>query len=403
LRLLSRYPLATTLAFLVLLGGLFPLPPLLDAVTGSPPGDVDLVRPTWYLVAAPVSSVLDALTFLSVERIGWFLGTWAVVLAFLGARTGDTTSRRAVYALLGPIFLIVLAGATVLLPRPVPALVAADTAGTVLDYHAHTEASHDGRGGWTVQRLARWHARQGFEASYVTDHNRVFDPGPGPVTAIPLLPGVEWSVHRQHVLALGPVREIVRDSFSGTTERMVGVFKEVDGQGAIAIAALPEYWRNHADRIEDLARAGAHGFEIVDCGPKALGVPSGYRSQVVRIATARNLLVVGGSDHHGWGAVTCVWNLAAPGATGVGANRVVARSIALRQGDGPAWAAALTQPWLMFRALAWDERMSWLTWILVVLLYRAIPRRAEDGGGIGILARSLRLPALFRKTPAPPR
>ena len=392
--LLRRYPLASTLAFLVLLGGLFPLPPLVDAVTGYAPGDADLVRPTWYVVAAPVSSVLDALTFLSLERARWFLGTWAVVLAALGARTAGTTQRRAVYALAGPAFLLVLAGATVLLPRPVPALVAADTVATVLDYHAHTEDSHDGRGGWTLQRLARWHARQGFEASYVTDHNRVFEPGP--VTPIPLLPGVEWSVHRQHVLALGPVREIVRDSFSRTTERMLGVFREVDGQGAVAIAALPEYWRNHWDHVEDLARAGAHGFEIVDCGPKALGFPSAYRAQIVRIAAARNLLLVGGSDNHGWGAVTCVWNLAAPSAAGPGDNRVLARSIALKQGDGAAWAAALTQPWLMFRALAWSERMSWLTWIVVVLLYRVVPRRAGDEGGIGILARSLKLRAMLR-------
>jgi len=176
------------------------------------------------------------------------------------------------------------------------------------------------------------------------------------------------------------------------------VFREIDGQGAIGIAALPEYWRNHWERLDDIARAGAHGFEIVDCGPKALGFPSAARARVVRMAAARQLLVVGGSDHHGWGQVTCVWNLAAPGATGLRANRVVARSVALRQGDGAAWAAALTQPWLMFRSLSWSERISWLTWLAVIVLYRAIPRRHGDGG-LGVLARSLKLRAMFRRTP----
>src|SRR3989449_7354009 len=34
---------------------------------------------------------------------------------------------------------------------------------------------------------------------------------------------------------------------------------------------------------------------------------------------------------------------------------------------------------------------SWITWILVILIYRAVPRRAGDPAGIGILARSLSL------------
>jgi hypothetical protein len=43
----------------------------------------------------------------------------------------------------------------------------------------------------------------------------------------------------------------------------------------------------------------------------------------------------------------------------------------------------------MFRSLSWGERMSWLTWILVILLYRAMPRRRGQSAGLGILARSL--------------
>jgi len=45
----------------------------------------------------------------------------------------------------------------------------------------------------------------------------------------------------------------------------------------------------------------------------------------------------------------------------------------------------------MLRTLNWPERASWLTWILVVLIYRAVPRRMGDPGGIGIMARSLPL------------
>jgi hypothetical protein len=394
LNFLRRHPLAAALALLVLVGAVFPLPALVDAVTGSVPGGADLVRPFWYVAAAPVSNVLDTLTFFSLGRAWWGLGLWIALLGALGARRPGPLLSRTWRAARGPLGVLGLVAAAVLLPRPVPRIAVADATLTVLDYHAHTQASHDGRSRWTANRVLRWHARQGFEATYITDHNQVYvGASRGPIA---LLPGVEWSVHRQHVLALGPAREIIREDFSRTTERMLGVFSEIDRQGAIAIAALPEYWRNYWDGLEAIVEAGVHGFEIMDCSPKSLAFPRNARRRVVRLAMANGLLVVGGSDNHGWGAVTCVWNLASPGASGIAANRVIARTIALRQSEGPAWAAAVTQPALMFRTLSWSERISWLTWIAVILIYRGIPRREGDPAGLGILARSLKLRAMFR-------
>jgi hypothetical protein len=122
---------------------------------------------------------------------------------------------------------------------------------------------------------------------------------------------------------------------------------------------------------------------------------------VAALAKKRNLLLVGGSDNHGWGKVTCLWNLTWPGAHGVTANRVLVRPLALLQGESPSWTAAASQPWLMLRTLNWPERASWLTWILVVLIYRAVPRRAGDPGGFGIMARSLSL-RIFKVRRPPP-
>src|SRR6185437_8492095 len=303
-------------------------------------------------------------------------------------------------ALAGPIGIVLLGGATVLLPRPVPRLVAADSTTTIIDYHAYTEASHDGRSGWTFARLAAWHARQGFDASYVTDHNVIFNL---PITEpIRLLPGVEWSVYRQHVVALGPVRPVVRDSFDASTPRMLRLFGELERQGALGIASLPEYWGNHWEDLDAFVAAGADGFEIVNCAPKAIGFPAAARARVLQIAESRDLLVVGASDNHGWGQVTCVWNLSSPSAHGFRSNRVIARPIALAQGEWQPWTAAYTQPWLMLAGLSWSERSSWLTWILVILIYRAVPRREGDPGGIGILARSLSLKILRLRRPPPP-
>jgi len=123
--------------------------------------------------------------------------------------------------------------------------------------------------------------------------------------------------------------------------------------------------------------------------------------RVLRLAAKRDLLVVGASDNHGWGKVTCVWNLSSPSAHGYRSNRVIARPIALAQGDWEPWTAAYTQPWLMLRSLSWSERSSWITWILLILIYRAVPRRAGDPRGLGILARSLSLKVLRLRRPPP--
>src|SRR5258706_6059485 len=139
--LLRRHPVAIVLVVLLLATAIHPLSPLVDAVTGSAPGDVDLERPVLYVLFAPLSNTLDALTFFSLARAEWALTIWVLLLAAWGAvrASSDSLSTRRVVAmaLLGPALLVLLAGAAVLLPRPVPRLVH-DGAGTVLDFHTHT-------------------------------------------------------------------------------------------------------------------------------------------------------------------------------------------------------------------------------------------------------------------------
>ena len=395
MNLLRRHPIAIAMVVLLLLTAIRPLPPLVDAITGSTPGDVDLDRPTLYVVFAPLSNTLDALTFFSLVRAEWAFIVWILVLAAWGAVRRSpppaTMRWRIARAVAGPLAIVLLAVAAVLLPRPVPRLTTTDAAGTVIDYHTHAEASHDGRPGWTLARMAAWHQRQGFEASYVTDHNIIYDgslPTP-PGIGISLLPGVEWSVYRQHVIALGPVEPLQRDSFGQSTERMTRIFAAIERQGALSIASLPEFWRNHGNDLGAFVVAGADGFEIVNCAPKALAFPSTARREVLALAAAHNLLVVGVSDNHGWGQVTCVWNVSRPGTQAFQTNHVFARPLALAQGDWAAWTAPFTQPWLMLRSLSWSERISWLTWAGIILLYRSMPRRQGQSAGIGILARSL--------------
>jgi hypothetical protein len=390
--LLRRHPIAIALVLLLLVTAIHPLPPLVDAFTGSVPGGVDLDRPILYVTFAPLSDILDTFTFFTVGRAAWAFAVWAIVLAAWGALRGASSLRRRIWrALLGPAILALLAVAALVLPRPVPRLSVTDGSGVVIDYHAHTSLSHDGRPGWTLARLARWHERQGFQASYVTDHNVIYDGSlPPPAgTSINLLPGVEWSVYQQHIVAIGPVQPIARDSFGGSTERMVRIFGTIERQGALAIASLPEYWEHHWDDLGTFVTAGVDGFEIVNCAPKALAFPSDLRRVVLQLAAGHDLFVVGASDNHGWGQVTCVWNVSQPGAQGFRTNRVFARPLALLQGDWLPWTAPVTQLWFMLRSLTWPERASWLTWLVIILLYRALPRRQGQSAGIGILARSI--------------
>ena len=389
MNILRRHPIACALAALLLLTAAVSLPPLMDAVTGAAP-DADLTRPLAYVVFAPLSDTFDALTFLSLGRAQALLITWALGLAAWGALRRGTVRERVRRGLIGPVLVLLTAVSTVLLPRPVPALVSADSAATVIDYHAHTDASHDGRtilGGWDVQDLARWHAVQGFGASYVTDHNIVFNRRI--TTPIVLLPGVEWSVYQQHIVALGETRPLDRTPYLADTPAMLKLFAALHQQGALAIASIPEYWEHHREDLDQFVAAGVDGFEIVNCAPKAIGFPASARRDVTELARAHDLLVTGASDNHGWGKVTCVWNVTHAGAHGFAANHVIARSLALAQGNARGWTAGFSQPWLMLRALTWSERVSWLTWIALYLVYMSVPRRKGQNAGLGILARRL--------------
>lgn len=384
---IRRYLVGVALGTAVLAAAFVPLPALVDAVSGSPATDAELSLPLSYVVTAPVSNLLDALTQLSMDRAVALLIGWLLLFILIGVIRPGSRARRIVRGLVGAAIPFVLAVATVFLPRPVPRLVTSDAGVSVLDFHSHTAASHDGRHGWTPERVAAWHAAQGFDAAYITDHNVPFDGSND--AAIPLLPGAEWSVYRQHIVALGGLPPTDLAPYSHDTPGLLGLFAALHARGGIAIASLPEYWRNHWEDLDQFVSAGLDGFEIVNCAPKALEFPSADRQVVIALAARHDLLVDGVSDNHGWGNVTCVWNLVKEGSHGFRDNQVVARPLALAQGDLPGWDAAYTQPWLMLRALSWPERVSWLTWIALITIWRGIPRRKGQRPGLGILAREL--------------
>src|SRR5258708_19272551 len=125
---------------------------------------------------------------------------------------------------------------------------------------------------------------------------------------------------------------------------MLGVFAELHRTGAIGIASLPEYWLHHWDDLDQFVTAGVDGFEIVNCAPKAIGFPATARARVLRLAEEHDLLAVGGRDNHGWGKVTCVWNLSGPSAPRYPPNPVILPSVPFPPTDSAPWTAAFTHP-----------------------------------------------------------
>jgi hypothetical protein len=60
-----------------------------------------------------------------------------------------------------------------IMPRPMAGLEAT-TDIIVVDFHAHTKFSHDGRPDWKPEDVRAWHRAAGFDVAYVTDH-RTFE------------------------------------------------------------------------------------------------------------------------------------------------------------------------------------------------------------------------------------
>ncbi|HYF40352.1 MAG TPA: hypothetical protein VD930_11730, partial [Gemmatimonadales bacterium] len=162
--------------------------------------------------------------------------------------------------------------------------------------------------------------------------------------------------------------------------------------GSLSVASLPEYRRNHWQRLDTLVDAGLDGFEVVNASPKANELTRAERDSVILLAREHDRFVLGVSDSHGWGATSMVWNLISvpPGTPpallcgavlnrlrdGFGAVRVVERH---RLRPDSWWPMALTPlgvVWETWRSMGWPLTASWLLWIW---LFWGVAHRRRQG------------------------
>ena len=174
--------------------------------------------------------------------------------------------------------------------------------------------------------------------------------------------------------------------------------------GSLSLASLPEYRRNHWERLDTLIRGGLDGFEIVNASPKANELTQPERDRVIDLARKHDLFVVGVSDSHGWGATSMVWNLVrVPPAR---SRETLCTAILARLDQGfpgaqiierhrlrpddlwPMWLTPVGVLWETWRSMGRPLAFSWLAWIWVV-------------AGLLNLLRSTALRAKIARRPAP--
>ena len=301
---MRRWRLPLVLSAAILLSQLFRTPALLDVARDAAPTDVSLAYPLFHAVFAPFTLLADYLNGGSLGDLKAF-AVWSL-LCYVLWRLAN--SSRQVAQSPGPALREVRAAAVLLVAvaaflwwgarwgRPIPRLVAADSALMIYDVHSHTAMSHDGRKGFGADANARWHDRAGFDAAFITDHN-VFgayrewekDRGGHPPR---LLAGEELSLNGLHMVVLGNNAVIANKPWDQTFDSSLALLRLLRAADSAAprrpyvIASLPEYAHNHwgAD-LGRVIEAGTEGLEVWTTSPKAMDALSPARRREV---TARS-------------------------------------------------------------------------------------------------------------------
>lgn len=278
-----------------------------------------LHRPLLYVALAPFSDVLDAMSLLSLPQ---HIALVTTVLVAHGirrwrvradrGRSGVThrAELRSGAALLAAIVVTYAIG--LVAPRPMAALRLLDADALAIDFHSHTDASHDGRPGFTAARNRAWHAAAGFDAAYLSDHAtlsamtaaRASNPlraGAGTV----LLPGTEIWCQGQHLVVLGARASDVMSECTPTLLAEAG--QGAPGAGpsdrpVLLLAVTKRLWtRPTLPRVQ--------AIEIADAAPRALDEIERHRALLSRIQRRGALAAVAGSNNHGWGATSAAWSV----------------------------------------------------------------------------------------------
>ena len=404
---------AVVITALVLIAAAFPEDAVRDAISLGPVPEAHLELSSGYLAIAPLSNVLDTLTLLGARQHIVVLLTVIVVYtivrlwrAILARRSGEAP-RPAIGGVVREIgsaglllaAIVLMYAAAAILPRPMASLVAQpNDVILVVDFHAHTKYSHDGRPGWDPGDVRAWHRAAGFDAFYISDHRTVQGAELGIADNPPvagqgemILQALEAGWHGEHVNILGANRfykGVTTPDLRDVDEQALRLGSLLPGREPIVIQTFP-------GRLDSVPLAkgaqtpGVRAIEVVDGAPRGLDQTRILRSRIVHLADSANIAMVAGSDNHGWGYAAPGWTLLiVPGwrgmktdslaasieqslRSGKEATRVAERRIPGELNGGNPIELTLTLPivvWSMFATLSVDERVIWLLWTWALVL-----------------------------------
>ena len=326
---------------------------------------------------------------LSLTRLHGFLIGLAVLfvvcrvaLAVARRRVHPRDELRALTVSLVALGLFIAGG--LISHRPMVKLIGAERGVAIVDFHSHTNASHDvhgtAMGAYDTEKNLAWHNHAGFHAVFLTDHNTTTGLVPTEQRAS-LCRGREVSAWRAHIVLLGGEVEAVRGPYRRDWAGLLQLLADADTTyGSVTLASLPEYERNHWNRLDSLVEAGLDGFEIVNASPKANELSRARRDTVIALARRTGTLAVGVSDHHGWGATSMVWNLVSVPEWEGRPERLCAGIMDALQGGFPAvtvverhrlrpddwwpmWLTPIGALWETWRGMGWEITIAWLAWI----------------------------------------
>jgi hypothetical protein len=378
-------------------GSLFPLRPVRNAATLESVSHVQLVTGPWYAVLSPLYNIWDALALLPASEHIALLALALTVYVFWRSRAVRLSTRRVVWseiiratislALLVTWYLI---GA--MARRPMASLEVDDPDIVVVDFHSHTEASHDGRPGFSAERNREWHRAAGFDVAYISDHGTYAaiqsalsrNPalaGDGTV----LLPGFETRYSGQHLNVLGfAAKDVYGRSPPASLASLTG-------------SPLPRAMLTIPGAMDD-AFTGRQilAVELIDGSPRGLEFSEKRRSQLLELCATLGAAPVAGSNNHGWGRTAPGWTLLRiPGwrsLTPVALDRAILATLASAASDrgrvivveratpvagGPSIHVATASALVLnpFRTLTIPEQVAWIAWVWLGWGTRTLLRR----------------------------
>lgn len=410
-----RCPIAITL---VVMGtSVFSVSPVIDLANPAARPAGALHFPLAYHIIAPLSDVLDALTFLTPAQYWGVLGmagaAFAAYVTLSTPKKGTGRIRRRFFR--GGIRLIAAAvgiGELVLVARrPMASLALRDPDLLAVDFHSHTSESHDGRPGFNAERNREWHSSAGFAAAYVTDHRSIEGAVSGGTGNPPLagagtvlLPGVELRDGDEHPILIGVDPRRMRIGSPDWTS--AAIVPDHLRTPPVLLLSLPGDILRIPFEMTN-GRVKVVGVEMSDGSPRGIAQGSRDHDAILALARATHLATVSASDNHGWGRAAPAWSvMKIPGwrrmtpseldvairrtliTEGPRAVQIVARrTAAVPDTIAGAGFSGLSVALLMLRTMSVADRISCIAWSWTVCALLTLRPPRWQRKAVRILAR----------------